>query len=129
MSSDLSCALYNQNITIALDEIARNSESQRTWSRVSGTNPNIYISLCSQQTRNIQEQLLNKKIYTLHNYNNNQSKPTKAEKYARVARGKTPKGNPAKQYGNQSITVTNPNIYNLTNLGNKLILPPYPNCN
>ena len=80
MSSDLSCALYNQNITVALDEIAINSESQRTWSRASGTNPNIYISLCSQQTRNIQEQLLNKKIYTLHNYNNNQSETNKSRK-------------------------------------------------
>ena len=109
MSSDISCIPYNNLIQENINNIARNSENLRTWTRENSTNPNYYISSCYQQNRSLKQQLLNKKKYVYGNANSNTNKTqlTKAQKYSRAARGFTPNGQVSKQYGTQTISYTN----------------------
>ena len=49
MSGDLSCNQYNSIIQENINNIAKNTENLRDWSRDNETNPNPLISLCFQE--------------------------------------------------------------------------------
>jgi len=124
-TADISCVVYNHNLNVALSDIAKNSEVNRTWTRTEGFRFNPLISRCAwtppYPTK--EEQLLNKKKYIFTNNRNNVTSGhslTKAQKFARVANGFTTQGQPAKRYGTQTINYTNPNQFNLKRQGNTL---------
>ena len=125
---DISCVAYNNIYQNSINQIAKNSERDRTWTRFNGfrTNPLIADSSgCGGLSFTYQQRLLNKKQYILKNNSNNVQSGntlTKAQYYARLAKGNNLQGAPAKKYAVQSTTVTNPNIYNLARERNFLRL-------
>ena len=132
-SQDISCVAYNIMYQNSINQIAKNSERDRTWTRFSGFRTNPLIALpttsdssgCGGLSVTYQERLLNKKQYILYNNSNNVQSGntlTKAQYYTRLAKGNNLQGTPAKKYGIQSTTVTNPNISNLARERNFLRL-------
>lgn len=126
MSQDISCVAYNTQYQRRINQIAHQSASRRTWSRFNGfrTNPLIADVSCGGISTSIVDKYLNKKIYINNNNSNyvqHGTSLTKVQEYARMARGNGPDGRPSKKYANQTIDYSNPNIYNLQQLGNRLI--------
>ena len=129
-SLDISCASYNNNYNNAINQIAQTSAANRTWTRVEGFKNNPLIAVdasCGSISRNIQQRMLNKKIYMFSNNRNNVQSGTKnnvltkSQIYSRVARGYTPQGRISPGYGIQTATLTNPNPFNLQRINNRLV--------
>tara|TARA_Y100000389_G_scaffold191713_1_gene218340 strand:- start:10246 stop:10815 length:570 start_codon:yes stop_codon:yes gene_type:complete len=128
-TQDISCVIYQINNRTAINNIAKETKSLRTWSRAEGitTNPLIATDIsCGGIFQNEEERMLNKKKYMFSNNRNNVESGrngqllTKSQIYSRVARGYTPQGNPSKKFGLQNIKTTNPNMFSLTKVKNRL---------
>ena len=122
MSQDISCVIYNTEYNKAIKEIANNSQTLRTWTRVNNFTNNPLIALdasCGSISTNLEERMLNKKKYMFSNNRNNVESGskgnvlTKSQIFSRVARGNTPKGAPSKRYALQNNKITNPNFFDL----------------
>ena len=74
MSQDISCVIYNTEYNKAIKEIANNSQTLRTWTRVNNFTNNPLIALdasCGSISTNLEERMLNKKKYMFSNNRNN----------------------------------------------------------